>query len=99
MGDHRGGFSTESALSSIERTPYRRAFFERTALSDLLEMPRDKINEDRSHRALDQLLPYKEALEQHLKERKGVLFRLEYDLYLYDVTSTYFEATLHQSFV
>jgi len=32
-------------------------FFEQTALSDLLEIPRDKINEDRLYRTLDQVLP------------------------------------------
>jgi len=36
-------------------------------------------------------LPHKEALERHLKHRLGDLFDLEYDLLLYDVTSTYFE--------
>jgi len=66
-------------------------FFEQTALADLLGISRDKINEDRLYRALDQVLPYKEAFEQHLKERAGVLFQLDYDLFLYDVTSTYVE--------
>jgi len=66
-------------------------FFEQTALADLLGIPSDKINEDRLYRALDQVLPYKEALERHLKERAGSLFKLDYDLFLYDVTSTYFE--------
>jgi transposase len=40
---------------------------------------------------LDALLPHKEALEVFLKERLGELFSLQYDLLLYDVTSTYFE--------
>jgi transposase len=66
-------------------------FFEHTALADLLGIDSDKINEDRLYRALDQVLPQKEALEAHLKERVGSLFNLDYDLYLYDVTSTYFE--------
>ena len=66
-------------------------FFEQTALADLLGIPSDKINDDRLYRSLDQVLPFKQALEQHLKERAGTLFKLEYDLYLYDVTSTYFE--------
>ena len=35
--------------------------------------------------------PHKALLEQHLKERLGALFALEYDLLLYDVTSVYFE--------
>jgi transposase len=66
-------------------------WFRRTALDDLLALPEAKVNDDRLYRALDRLLPHKDALEQHLKERLGTLFKLEYDLLLYDVTSTYFE--------
>ena len=61
------------------------------AFEDLLGVPGEKVNEDRLYRALDALLPHKEALEVFLKERLGKLFDLEYDLILYDVTSTYFE--------
>jgi transposase len=66
-------------------------WFRRTALGDLLGIAEEKVNDDRLYRAHDQLLPLKEALEQHLKERLGSLFGLEYDLLLYDITSTYFE--------
>jgi transposase len=62
-----------------------------SALADLLGIPPEKINEQRLYRALDALLPYKEPLEVFLKDRLGELFGLEYDLLLYDVTSTYFE--------
>jgi transposase len=65
--------------------------YEQSALTDVLGVPADKVNEDRLYRALDRLLPHKEALEGHLKERLGTLFGLDYDLLLYDVTSTYFE--------
>jgi len=65
--------------------------YERSALGDLLGAPADKVNDDRLYRALDALLPHKVALERHLKARLGELFALEYDLLLYDVTSTYFE--------
>lgn len=65
--------------------------YERTALGDILGIPVEKVNDDRLYRALDALLPHKEALEKHLKERLGELFEIEYDLLLYDVTSTYFE--------
>lgn len=65
--------------------------FERSALGDLLGVPAQKVNDDRLYRALDVLLPHKGALELFLKERLGELFSLEYDLLLYDVTSTYFE--------
>jgi len=66
-------------------------FYRSTALPELLGIPADKINEQRLYRGLDKLLPHKESLEKHLKCRLGHLFDLEYDLLLYDVTSTYFE--------
>ena len=66
-------------------------YYQSTAMPDLLGIPAKKINEQRLYRALDKLLPHKEALEKHLKERLGSLFNLKYDLLLYDVTSTYFE--------
>ena len=65
--------------------------YQASALSDLLGIPDEKVNEDRLYRALDRLLPHKKALEKHLKERLGELFDLDYDLLLYDITSTYFE--------
>jgi transposase len=66
-------------------------WYRRTALDDLLGVPAERVNDDRLYRALDHLLPHKEALEVHLKERLGALFSLDYELLLYDVTSTYFE--------
>jgi transposase len=65
--------------------------YERSPLSDLLGIPAEKINDDRLYRALDKLLPHKTDLEKHLKERLGELFQLDYDILLYDATSTYFE--------
>ena len=66
-------------------------FYRETALPQLLGVPVARINETRLYRALDELLPHKEELEVFLKNRLGELFDLEYDLLLYDVTSTYFE--------
>jgi transposase len=66
-------------------------WFRHTALDDLLGIPETKVNDDRCYRALDRLLEHKDALELHLKDRLGTLFALDYDLLLYDVTSTYFE--------
>ena len=66
-------------------------WYRRTALDDLLGVPAERVNDDRLYRALDHLLPHKEALETHLKEPLGALLELDYELLLYDVTSTYFE--------
>ena len=65
--------------------------YKRTALYDLLGIPAEKVIDDRLYRALDKLLPHKAGIERYLKQRLGQLFDLEYDLLLYDVTSTYFE--------
>jgi transposase len=66
-------------------------WYRKTALEDLLGLPAERIDDNRLYRALDRLLPHKQAIEQHLSTRLGELFALEYDLLLYDVTSTYFE--------
>jgi len=66
-------------------------WYRRTAMEDLLGVASDRVEETRLYRALDRLLPHKRALESHLKQRFGELFALDYDLLLYDVTSTYFE--------
>lgn len=66
-------------------------FYRQSALADLLGVPVDKIDDNRLYRGLDALLPHKTALETFLKNRFGELFGIEYDLLLYDVTSTYFE--------
>lgn len=67
------------------------SLYRRTALEDLLGVAADKVNEQRVYRALDTMLPHKEAVEKHLRDRLGTLFHLDYDILLYDVTSTYFE--------
>ena len=66
-------------------------WYRRTALEDLLGIPDEKVHHTRLYQGLDRLLEHKSKLEAHIKERLGGLFSLEYDLLLYDVTSTYFE--------
>lgn len=70
---------------------------ESSALADLLGVVAEMVNPDRLYRALDALLPHKAALERHLKERLGELFKLDYDLLLYEVTSTYPEGQAEQN--
>ncbi len=62
-----------------------------SALDDLLHIEEGKINDTRLYRCLDRLLPLKTKLEQHLKQRYGELFGAEFDVLLYDLTSTYVE--------
>lgn len=66
-------------------------WYRRTALDDLLGVPAERVHTRRLYEGLDELLPHKEAIEKHLKQRLGDLFDLKYELLLYDVTSSYFE--------
>jgi len=66
-------------------------FYRQSALEDLLGVPADQVDDNRLYRGLDALWPHKAKLETFLKNRFGQLFGIEYDLLLYDVTSTYFE--------
>jgi len=69
------------------------SWYAKTALDDLLGVPAEKVNDDRLYRALDQLLPHKDALCRHLQKRYGELFGATFDFLIYDVTSTYFEGS------
>ena len=62
-----------------------------TALDDLLGIEEGQINDTRLYRCLDRLLPHKTKLERHLTGRYGELFRAEFDVLLYDLTSSYVE--------
>jgi hypothetical protein len=68
-----------------------------TALDDLLEIGDGKINDTRLYRCLDRILPHKRKLEQHLKQRYGELFGAEFDVLLYDLTSTYVEGAAEKN--
>jgi len=63
----------------------------RTTLADLVGVPVERVTDSRLYRTLDRVLPLKAKIEAHLKERVGELFSPDFDILLYDVTSTYFE--------
>ena len=69
-------------------------WYPKTALDDLLGVPAVKVHTDRLYEGLDKILPHKEAIEKHLRQRLGELFELKCDLLLYDITSTYFEGEM-----
>jgi len=66
-------------------------WYHRTALGQMLAVAAEKVNVARLYRTLDTILPLKSDIETHLKKRVGELFSPDFDLLLYDVTSTYFE--------
>ena len=68
-----------------------------TALDDLLSIAEGKVNDTRLYRCLDRILPHKTQLERHLKQRYGELFGAEFDVLLYDLTSTYVEGAAEKN--
>ena len=69
-----------------------REWFERTALADLLGADFGLAEIHKLYRCHDRLLEHKQALFGHLTGRWRDLFNARFDLLLYDLTSTYFEA-------
>lgn len=63
----------------------------RTAMGDILGTHFSELNEDALYRNLDRLHPKREQIERELAEREKMLFNLDDMVYLYDLTSTYFE--------
>jgi hypothetical protein len=68
-----------------------------TGLDDLLGVPDEAVTKDRLYHTLDQLLRAQVGIENDLKARFGDLFQLEYDLLLYDLTSSYFEGLVEEN--
>jgi hypothetical protein len=67
-------------------------WFERTALADLLGADFALAEIHKLYACHDRLLVHKQALFDHLIERWRDLFNASFDVLLYDLTSTYFEA-------
>jgi Transposase DDE domain len=69
-----------------------REWFERSALADLLGEDAGLSQIHKLYRCHDRLLEHKEAVFDHLVGRWRDLFNVSFDVLLYDLTSTYFEA-------
>jgi len=69
----------------------------RTALADLLGETFDTLVDESLYQNLDRLHPQRVAIERALAERERTLFNLDDRLFLYDLTSTYFEGQALQN--
>ncbi len=97
----RAGLSERACLLSEAMTLNRLVFplaehampdwMRRTALGDILGTDFASLHDDALYRNLDRLHPQREQIERELAEREKTLFNLDDTLYLYDVSSTYFE--------
>ena len=63
----------------------------RTALADILGADFSTLSDEALYRNLDRLHPQRAPIEQALAARERTLFNLDDTIYLYDLTSTYFE--------
>jgi transposase len=63
----------------------------RTAIGDILGVDFSVLNDEALYRNLDKLHPNRDGIEKDLAEREKTLFNLDDTVYLYDLTSTYFE--------
>jgi transposase len=70
-----------------------RSWFERSALADLLGADASLADIHKLYRCHDRLLGHKQAMFEHLVARWRDLFNVTFDVLLYDLTSTYFEAS------
>jgi transposase len=68
-----------------------RNWFLRSAMDELLSTDFAVAEKDRLYRCLDRILKHKDDLCQHLTQRWKTLFDAQFDVLLYDLTSTYFE--------
>lgn len=67
------------------------AWIRRTALADILATDFSTLSDETLYRNLDRLHPQRAVIEQALAARERTLFNLDDTIYLYDLTSTYFE--------
>jgi transposase len=74
-----------------------RQWFDQSAMDVLLGQDFAVAEKDRLYRCLDRVLEHKQDLFVHLQQRWKDLFDAEFDLLLYDLTSTYVEGEAEQN--
>jgi transposase len=71
-------------------------WYPKSAMGFLLDCSDAVAEKDRLYRCLDRLVEHKADLEKHLKSKWGELFHADFDVLLYDLTSTYFEGLMEE---
>jgi transposase len=74
-----------------------RQWFDQSAMDALLGVDFEVAEKDRLYRCLDRVLAHKQELFIHLRQRWKDLFEEEFDVLLYDLTSTYVEGEAEQN--
>src|SRR5919109_469330 len=68
-----------------------------SAMDELLEAGFEVAEKDRLYRCLDRVLEHKQELFVYLKQKWADLFGADFEVLLYDLTSTYFEGEMEQN--
>src|SRR5262249_8300904 len=68
-----------------------------SAMDELLESSFSVAEKDRLYRCLDRVLEHKQELFVFLKRKWADLFAADFEVLLYDLTSTYFEGKMEQN--
>jgi transposase len=74
-----------------------RQWFVDSAMDELLETGFAVAAKDRLYRCLDRVLEHKQELFVWLKQKWADLFHADFEVLLYDLTSTYFEGEMEQN--
>ncbi len=74
-----------------------RQWYVNSAMDELLQTDFTVASKDRLYRCLDRVLPYKKELFVWLKQKWADLFQADFEVLLYDLTSTYFEGEMEQN--
>jgi transposase len=74
-----------------------RQWFVDSAMDELLETSFAVAGKDRLYRCLDRVLKHKQELFVWLKQKWADLFHADFEVLLYDLTSTYFEGEMEQN--
>jgi transposase len=73
-----------------------RHWFVESAMDALLEADFAVAGKDRLYRCLDRIVEHKQELFVHLKQKWAELFAADFEVLLYDLTSTYFEGEMEE---
>ena len=71
-----------------------RHWFVESAMDELLEHDAEVAGKDRLYRCLDRIVEHKQELFVWLKQKWAELFQADFEVLLYDLTSTYFEGDM-----
>ena len=74
-----------------------RQWYVDSAMDELLETGFEVAEKDRLYRCLDRVLEHKQELFVYLKQKWADLFGADFEVLLYDLTSTYFEGEMEQN--